>query len=69
MAKRRKAVTPIALLWTRRDQRRFTDTAEKLVSLVNDLAVIVRELQAEHARRPRRKPAAAAPGATEGTPS
>ena len=34
---KRKRQTPLALLWTRRDQLRFQDAVEKLVSLVNDL--------------------------------
>jgi hypothetical protein len=56
MTKRRKrSVVPIALLWTRRDQLRFTDAVEKLVSLVNDLVVVVEELKRErlHKKRPR----------------
>jgi len=59
MPKRRKRQTPIALLWTRRDQLRFTESVERLCGLINDLAVIAGELRAEHAtrKRPRRKQA------------
>lgn len=53
--RKRKRPTPIALLWTRRDQLRFTDAVERLVGLVGDLTVIVRQLQAEHEARPRRR--------------
>jgi hypothetical protein len=65
VVKRRKRVTPIALLWTRRDQLRFTDAVERLVAQVGDLQLIVRALQAEHAVRPRRRRAAAADGIGE----
>lgn len=54
--KRRKRPTPIALLWTRRDQLRFTAAVERLVSAVNDLTLIATELRREHDARPRRRP-------------
>lgn len=43
--RKRKAPIPLALLWTRRDQLRFIDAVEKLVSHGNDLAVLLREQQ------------------------
>jgi hypothetical protein len=55
--KRRRRQTPIALLWTRRDQLRFTDAVERLVSIVNDLVVVVGELKKERVRRrPTKRP-------------
>lgn len=53
--KRTRRITPIALLWTRGDQRRFTDVVEKLVAHVNDLAVILSELKELHQARSRRR--------------
>lgn len=63
--KRRKKVTPIALLWTRRDQLRFSQAVERLQTVLNDLVVVVEELKRErvHKRRPR----AAATAAIAGT--
>lgn len=43
--RRRKRQTPIALLWTRRDQLRFTETYEKLVGLAHQLDLVVLDLE------------------------
>jgi hypothetical protein len=69
MTKKRKRPVPIALLWTRRDQLRFSDTVEKLVRVVNDLVVVVEELKRErvHTPQPRRRKAAAAAAADRGS--
>ena len=63
MVKRRKRPVPIALLWTRRDQLRFTDTVERLVSVVGDLVVIVEDLKRQRAAAPRPRRVKAAPPA------
>jgi hypothetical protein len=56
MTKRRKrSPTPIALLWTKRDQVRFIDAVERLSSLVYDLTNVVIQLKEETAKRPRRR--------------
>jgi hypothetical protein len=47
MTRRRKTQTPIALLWTRRDQRRFIDAVEKFQSLVNDAERFTRLLDVQ----------------------
>jgi hypothetical protein len=60
MAKRKKRPVPIALLWTRRDQLRFTSAVERFCAAVGDLETAVRELKAAVARKPRRKPGPAA---------
>jgi len=45
--KRKKArQTPIMLLWSRAEQRRFSDAVEHLVSAVHDLAELIKQLQA-----------------------
>jgi hypothetical protein len=54
MAKRRKTRPPIALLWTRGDQKRFIDAVERFVGLVDDLAQLMGELQFRQRRSPRR---------------
>jgi hypothetical protein len=50
MAKRRKRCVPIMLLWSKAEQRRFSDAVERLIALVNDLAYLLEE----HRRRRRR---------------
>jgi hypothetical protein len=69
MAKRRKTQPPIALLWTRRDQRRFIDAVERFVGLVDDLAQMTGELQFRQRRRPAKVkgdlPLAASNGASD----
>jgi hypothetical protein len=64
--RKRKRPTPIALLWTRRDQLRFTDAVERLVGLVGDLTIVVKELKTERlaAQPKRRRPPRVGNGAT-----
>lgn len=52
MATRRaKRITPIALLWTRRDQLRFTESVQRLVAATHDLQLALAELKREVVRR------------------
>lgn len=44
MKRRTKVRPPIALLWTRRDQKRFIDAVERFVATVGDLVIFGREL-------------------------
>lgn len=44
MAKRRKKSMPIMLFWSKRDQQRFIDGAERMLALVNDLETLVSRL-------------------------
>ena len=41
MKKRTRKQTPIALLWTRRDQLRFTQAVERFCGAVNDLERLI----------------------------
>lgn len=59
MKRRRKQPTPIMLLWSKAEQRRFIDAVERLVSTVNDLVVLLEETKRR--RRPRRRPEEATP--------
>jgi hypothetical protein len=53
MARRRKTSPPLAIFWTRRDQRRFIDAVERLVGLVGDLKVLLEEKKrTRRARKP-----------------
>jgi hypothetical protein len=67
MSKRRKTQTPIMLLWSRADQRRFIDTVEALTAAVHELT----DLTADIGRRklPRKpKPAPTDPLPNPPTP-
>jgi hypothetical protein len=47
MAKRKRTSPPQILLWSRRDQARFVQAVEHLVSEVNDLRVLVVQMRAD----------------------
>jgi hypothetical protein len=65
VAKRRKQ-TPLMLLWSRQDQRRFIDAVERLAGLVNDLESLLNEpkQRAKKAAATRRAKEAAREAAT-----
>ncbi len=47
MAKRRKQPVPIMLLWSKREQARFSEAVEKLVGQVGDLEILLSKPRAK----------------------
>jgi prophage DNA circulation protein len=43
MATRKKRQTPIMLLWSKQEQRRFVDAVERLISAIGDLQMVLAE--------------------------
>jgi len=51
MARKRSRSTPLMLLWSKAEQRRFIDSVERLVSTVNDFSAFLADQSRR--RRPR----------------
>lgn len=49
--RKRKGSTPLMLLWSKAEQRRFIDAVERLVATVGDMQVIWREEKQERSAR------------------
>lgn len=43
MKRKRKTSPPLAIFWTRRDQKRFIDAVERMISLVGDIAILIEQ--------------------------